>query len=342
MNWIPLLLADPSPSLRILVLRDLLKKPESDPEIQELTKMQDSDHLIMDLISLQQPDGSWKGGRGYSLTYTDQITATSMALLRLGFLGFSPDHPTVQNGVEFLFKKQLEDGSWPLPLKGKKINGGYDMIPLQTAFPLRAIAACGYPTDTRAERGYEWLMSHRLEDGSWPAGIKSGTKGFIAGYRKLAHSRWGCRTNTTAVLHCLAFHPQRRTKKPARKALDLLLARETREKHILGFEVARMIGLEPLSGYFTHFAKFDVAFLLQLCYRVKASSEDERIANLLEFILSLKGSYGLWEYSPYPQASRWVTFDILRSISQIDETTDWLSFEPRTPFRAYPKINRRF
>ena len=216
------------------------------------------------------------------------------------------------------------------------------MIPLQTAFPLRAIAACGYSTDKRAERGYEWLMTQRLEDGSWPAGTKSGTKGFIAGYRKLTHSRWGCRTNTTAALHCFALHPQRRTNKTARKALDLLLARETREKHALGFEVARMIGLEPMSGYFTHFAKFDLGFLLQLCWRIEASLEDERISSLLDFIFDLQGPYGLWEYLPYPQASRWVTFDLLRSLSQIDETTDWLSLEPRTPFKAYPRREKRF
>ncbi|MFX0125157.1 MAG: hypothetical protein ACFFAE_16110, partial [Candidatus Hodarchaeota archaeon] len=261
---------------------------------------------------------------------------------KLGFLGFSSDHTSVRNGIEFLFTKQLRDGSWPLPFQFQKIDGGYDMIPLQTAFPLRAIAACGYSTDERAERGYEWLMSHRLVDGSWPAGTKAGTKGFIAGYRKLAHSRWGCRTNTTAIIHCLALHPQRRTSKAARKALDLLLARETREKHTLGFEVARMIGLEPMGGYFTHFAKFDVAFLLQLCWRIGASLEDERIGSLVDFIFDLQGSYGLWEYISHPQASRWVSFDLLRSLSQIDNTTDWLSLEPRTPFKAYPKRQKRF
>ena len=341
MNWIPLLLADPSPNLRLLVLRKLLQKPESDPEIQELRGMQDSDHLISDIISIQQSDGSWKGSFNFS-TYTDHITATSVVLLRLGFLGFPSDHPSVQNGVNFLFTKQLEDGCWPLPSKRQKIDGGYDMIPLQTAFPLRAIAACGYSTDKRAERGYEWLTTQRLEDGSWPAGTKSGTRGFIAGYRKLAHSRWGCRTNTTAALHCFALHPHRRTSKAARKALDLLLARETREKHALGFEVARMIGLEPMSGYFTHFAKFDLAFLLQLCWRIGVNFEDNRISDLLDFIFDLQGPYGLWEYLPYPQASRWVTFDILRSLSQLDKTTDWISLEPRTPFKAYPKRRKRF
>jgi hypothetical protein len=103
-----------------------------------------------------------------------------------------------------------------------------------------------------------------------------------------------------------------------------------------------MIGLEPMSGYFTHFAKFDLGFLLNLCWRIEASLEDDRISDLLDFIFDLQGPYGLWEYLPYPQASRWVTFDILRSLSQLDKTTDWISLEPRTPFKAYSKRDKRF
>ncbi|MFX1249357.1 MAG: prenyltransferase/squalene oxidase repeat-containing protein [Promethearchaeota archaeon] len=343
MNRIPLLLADPSPCLRLLVLKNLLHKSESDQEVKELREILDSDPLIIDFIEFQKDDGSWKGSDfSHLFTYTDKITATSMVLLRFGFLGFSSRHPSVKNGVEFLFTRQLDDGSWPLPAKSQKIDGGYDMIPLQTAFPLRAIASCGYSTDKRAERGYEWLIAHQLKDGSWPAGTKAATKGFIAGYRRLAHSRWGCRTNTTAIIHCLALHPQHRTGKAARKALNLLLARETHEKHTLGFEVARTIGLEPMGGYFTHFAKFDVAFILHLCWRIKASLEDERIASFLDFVINLQGPYGLWEYSPHPQASRWVTYDLLHSLSHLDDTTDWLSLEPRTPFKAYPTKKKRF
>lgn len=343
MNWIPLLLADPSPCLRLLVLQELLHKPESDLEVKELTEISDLDPLIADFIKLQQSDGSWNGADFPNLfTYTDKITATSMILLRFGFLGYSVNHPSVQKGIAFLFSKQDDDHSWSIPQRIQKVDGGYDMIPLQTAFPLRAIAACGCSTDERAEGGYEWLLAQRLKDGTWPAGKKAGIRAFIAGYRKLAHSRWGCRTNTTAALHCLALHPRRRTSDEARRALDLLLARETREKHTLGFEVARIIGLEITSGYFTHFARFDVAYLLQLCWRIGASTEDERVRELIEFILEQQGTYGLWNYSPFPQASRWVSFDILRSLVHLDNSTEWLSLEPRTPFRAYSKIKKRF
>jgi hypothetical protein len=30
-----------------------------------------------------------------------------------------------------------------------------------------------------------------------------------------------------------------------------------------------------------------------------------------------------------------VTYDVLRSLCRLESGTDWLSLEPRTPFRAY-------
>jgi hypothetical protein len=221
------------------------------------------------------------------------------------------------------------------------------MVPLQTAIPLRALAACGYSIDPRAERSYEWLLAKRLPDGAWPTGIagagaRGGVYGYVAGYRRLAHSRWGCRSNTTGSLICLALHDERRAGPEARRALDLLLGRETRERQPLGFEVARLIGAEPVRGFFTFFARFDLALVLDLCWRVGATLEDERVAALAQFVWELQGPYGLWDHPARPQASRWVTFDLLRSLSRLDKAGDWLSAEPRTPFQAYPSRVRRF
>jgi len=348
MKRVPILLTDPSPCLRLLVLQELLQKPKTDPEINELKLLMDSDPLITDLIKLQEPDGSWRGNALVGSVYNTILT-TAMALARFSFLGFEANHPTVQKGVEFLFSQQNEDGSWPLPsdkmgtLQDKsETKEGYDMIPLQTGMPLKSVVTCGYATDHRAELAYKWLLDKQLEDGAWPTGINAGVFGGVAGYRRLAHSRWGCRTNTTVAASCLAYHPKYRTQKAARRALDLLLGQETKEKHTLGFEVARLIGVEPPRGFLTYHARFDVGYILNLCWRIGASLEDERIADIADFILEQQGQYGLWEYHPYPQASRWVTFDLLRSLSNLDDSTDWLSLEPRIPFRAYPKQQRRF
>jgi hypothetical protein len=343
-TWIPLLLADPSACLRRLVLRELLKDPIDNPEVLELDSLCEEDTLVAGLFKSQSPDGSWKAGDLPGTQPRSKYFVTSQVLLRLGYLGFSSSHPAVQRAAEYLFSFQAVDGSWPLPERGEATeeNKGYSMIPLQTALPLRSLALCGYAQDKRAERAYDWLLAQRLPDGAWPTGIAAGNYGFVGGYRRLAHSRWGCRSNTTGALSCLALHPALCHGVEARQALDLLLGRETREIASIGFEIARLVGAEETRGFITYFARFDLAQVLALCWRVGATQDDARVVNMVDFVKKQQGSYGLWEYRPRPQASRWVTFDLLRSLSHLDEQTDWLGLEPRTPFRPYPRKNKRF
>jgi len=328
----------------MLVLQDLLKSSEDNPEFQELVQRKQEDLLVSELVKLQSENGAWKARDLQVFGSGDEIQATSQALNRLGYLGFGQNHPSVQAGAEYLFSLQRGDGSWELSRYRPETEGGpgYSMIPLQTAIPLRGLASCSYATDPRAEHAYDWLLEQRLPDGAWPTGVASGNPGYVAGYRRLAHSRWGCRSNTTGALICLALHPRRRNGSEARQALDMLLGRETKEKHTLGFEVARTVGAEPSRGFLTYYARFDLAQLLDLCWRVGASIEDERVAETIDFVRALRGPYGLWEYISQPQASRWVTFDILRSLSRLDKAGDWLSLEPRTPFQSYARRNRRF
>lgn len=342
MTWVPLLLADRSPCLRLAVLRDLLGRGDDDSEVRELAGMVATDPLVVELVAAQENDGSWAlpalGIAGGAV----QRTATALA--RLGLLGLPPDHPAVARGAAYLFSQQREDGSWPLVTLPEEQDeaGQPDMIPLQTAIPLRGLAAAGYATDPRAERGYAWLLAQRLEDGAWPTGRASGDYRGVAGYRRLAHSRWGCRSNTTGALLALALHPERRHSPEARRALDLLLGRETREAYAVGFETARLIGAEPVRGFLTTYARYDLALIAFLCARVGASREDPRVADLVNDLHALQRPYGLWEYAPHPEASRWVTLDLLRSLRALDAGGHWIGSEPRTPFAAYPRERRRY
>jgi hypothetical protein len=345
MTWAALLLSDPSPCLRKLVLEELLHRPDGDPEVRELTKLRDKDSVSSQLLRSQLDDGSWKATLVSGGASSERINSTSRALTTLSFLGYDSDHPAIKRGAEYIFSRQRHDGSWPLPgiWENEEPTGkGYTMIPLQTAIPLRGIAACGLALDPRAERAYEWLLSQVLEDGAWPTGKAGEVYGGVAGYRRLPHSRWGCRSNTTASLLCLARHPTRRTSSEARRALDMLIARETRERFELGFEVARIIGVEQARGFLTYHARFDLALILDLCWRVGADKSDDRVRELVEYVRKQQGAYGLWEYLPHPEVSRWVTFDILRSLGRLDKSTDWLTMEPRTPFRTYPKRTKRY
>jgi hypothetical protein len=298
--------------------------------------------MVRDLLALQNPDGAWRSAEGSDGWHG--IRTTAQALVGLGYLGFGPEHRAVKKGAEYLFQRQMEDGSWPLPERKaeRELIEPYAMIPLQTGMPLRGLAATGYATDPRAERAYEWLLQRQLPDGAWPSGVKGDQHVLPAGYRRLAHSRFGCRTNTSFAVSALALHPERRTTPAAQRGLDLLLAHDTLQASNLGYEVARTIGAERARGFFTYFARYDVGFVLDLCWRVGASLEDARIADIVGFVQGLRGQYGLWAYEPRPEVSRWVSFDLLRSLSRIDTETDWVSLEPRTPFKPYPKRPRRY
>jgi hypothetical protein len=343
MNRAALLLADPSPSLRLLVLRELLGRPAEDGEVRELASLQAGEPALQDLLARQGDDGAWSSPDGVADSWHG-IHSTAQALLHLAYLSLSPGHPASRRAASYLFALQNDDGSWPLPKTKaeRELREPYTMIPLQTALPLRALTAAGFGTDPRAERAFDWLLGQQLPDGSWPSGIKSGQTVFPAGYRRLANSRFGCRTNTTFAVSALAHHPTRRTGPAAQRGLDHLLAQGSQHAHSLGHEVARTVGLERASGFFTYFARHDTALLLDLCWRAGASREDARVAQLVSFVEELKGPFGLWEYPARPEAARWVSFDLLRSLSRVAHETDWLGREPPLPFQPYPKRERRY
>lgn len=340
---VSLLLTDPSPNLRSLVLRELFHRPPDDEEVLELVELREQDPIVQSILTLQNDDGSFHTRDGSNDGWSN-IKITSQALLRLGYLGFNPDLPAIKKGAEYLFSYQKEDGSWPIPRAKTEDEMGdaYAMIPLQTGIPLRGLAAAGYAEDPRTEKGYEWLLRQCLPDGGWPSGIKDDQYVFPAGYRRLPHSRHGCRTNTSFAVSALALHSQRRTAEETRRGLDLLLAQDSLQASNIGHEVAKIVGIEKDRGFFTYFARYDIAFILDLCRRIGASLEDERVASMVEFVKELPGEYGLWEHPVFPEVSRWLSFDLLRSLLSIDIDTDWTSFEPVTPFQTYPKQPKRY
>jgi hypothetical protein len=315
-----LLLADPSPALRYRVLTELLDIPADDPEAADLARRSRAGPEVQDLLT---------GGDG-------DLKSLAWRLCRLAWLGIDREEPRVAEIAERIFERQGGDGAFPLTAynRGER-ESRYSMVPLQVSLPLRGLAAAGYATDPRAERAYEWLLGQRLEDGAWPLGLAAGQPGYIAGYRKLPGSK-GCRVNTEAAIACLVLHPERRSSAATRRALDLLLQRETREEWSLGSEVARLVGAEPPTGFVTFYARFDLAFVLDLASRTGASAEDPRIADLVAFIVGLRGAHGLWEHPTRPQLGRWLTFDLLASLRRL-ATGDWTGTAPRIPFRAYPR-----
>ncbi len=307
-----LLLADRSPSLRYRALTELGGVAAGDPEAVGLRA------AIASSVEVERVLGS----------RPDDTAGLAYLMCRLAYLRY--DGPEVAEIADLLFARQQPDGSWPLWLDERPAaakRGGrrpprrprsesYTAVPMQTALPLRGLAAAGYATDPRAERAYDWLLRQRLDDGAWPGDRKADLPpSEVPGYRRLPGST-GCRTNTTGAVACLALHPRHRTSAVVRAALDHLLA-AAREEWSLGWEVARLLGFEEAKGRFTFYVRMDPAFLLDLATRCEMPSDDPLLADLAGIAERRRGPFGLWEHPTHPHLSRWLTLDLSVSLQRM-------------------------
>lgn len=320
-----LLLADPSPSLRWRTAVELDGALDTDDEVTSWRAEIDRSEDVRRLLD--------------QMARSQRALTTGYLLCRLVYLGYRG--PELKATAEALFEHQQPDGSWSSTDADQDAKGRSSQkasrsqvprfVTMQTVVPLRGIAAAGFGTDPRAERGYEWLAGVRLPDGSWP----SGPKGDLGGpgkpsqaereYRRLPRGS-GCRSATAAAVACLSLHPERNRSDAARIGVDHLLARETRDEAIVGWEVARLVGVERAQGLVTFYLPLDPAFLLDLASRCGVSPEDRRMRDLTGHLEALRGPYGLWQHHAHPQLSRWLTFDLESSFRRL-EHGDWVGDE---------------
>lgn len=300
-----LLLGDPSPSLRWRAAVELEGATDEDDDVKgwrdEIAASPAVRSLLGRLAAAERPQDA-----GY-------------LLCQLAYLGYRG--PELATAVDAIFSQQQPDGSWSLRVDDR--SDGPRFVTMQTVVPLRGIAAAGFATDPRAERAYEWLLSERLHDGSWPSGPKAdlGGPGRPAPpekeYRRLTHGD-GCRSATTGAVACLALHPQRNRSDAARIGVGHLLARETRDESTLGWEVSRLVGLERAMGQITFYVTADPAFLLDLASRCGVPVDDA----LITWLESRRGPYGLWQHPTHPQLSRWLTFDLESTLRRMSLPVD--------------------
>ena len=319
MDPVALLLADRSPALRYRALVEVDGAGVDDPEVIALAR--DLEHAP----EIAKAAASARTGDGREVGY---------ALCRLAYLGARKGNPAVDAIADQLFAMQRRDGSWPIDRRRDAESSEYEWSPVQTAVPLRGLAAAGFATDPRCERAYDWLLERRLDDGSWPTGVAVGQRRWVAGYRRLPRSE-GCRSSTTAAIACLVHHPGLSSSDEVRTPLDLLLTRETRDEWTIGYEAARLLGVEPARGFITFYARFDLAWLFELATRAGFGLDDRRLADLADFLMGLRGEYGLWDNPLHPQLGRWLSLDLLASFRRL-ENSDWAGIDMAIPFRPYP------
>ena len=111
------------------------------------------------------PPGGWAWAQPAGWPDVDD---TSYALRALRILGMPAEHESIHLGVQWLYKMQNRDGSWPTFVRGSKMPFDHD-CPYITAHVLSALAALG-PRESQGEparRALAYLRRHQRPDGSF-------------------------------------------------------------------------------------------------------------------------------------------------------------------------------
>jgi hypothetical protein len=215
-NPLTFLTASKNHAIRYFVSRDLLD--ESVKSIESLWNLPQA----ISLVRRQQLDGSWKYPAGSkphlrsSEDYNQLETYRNLGELVEKF-GFNKQHATIEKAASFLFLHQTEEGDF---------RGIYGTQYSPNSAIMELLIKAGYGADTRIERGFQWLLSMRQDDGGWSIPLRTAGLASFAGVLQKAtiqpdRSKPFSHLVTGIVLRAFAAHAKYRNSKEAKKAGEL-------------------------------------------------------------------------------------------------------------------------
>jgi len=159
------------PSVRYLTLRDLLGRPENDPDVVVARKRIASWSPIEELLAEQQPNGYWGEPED---VYWPKWRATVWPLILLAEMGVPGELSAVKRSCEYFLRIMVaQDRSWPPPDLSEKDGQGQWPAwrsvwePCVTGNMARTLTVLGFGEDRRVRDMFEWLVRTQLPDGGW-------------------------------------------------------------------------------------------------------------------------------------------------------------------------------
>ena len=178
MEWQRFLKYDPLPqfdnatdsALQFQVIRNL--KGKGSGPISSLWKLPP----VLKILRKQQEDGFWKYPKKKEdprevSGYSQLETFRQLGILVEKYL-LTKNHSAVQKAAEFLFTCQTEEGDF----RGIYLD---QYSPNYTAAYLEILIKAGFANEPQVERGLQWLLSLRQDDGGWVVPLRT------------EHLRWG-------------------------------------------------------------------------------------------------------------------------------------------------------
>ncbi|OGO30216.1 MAG: hypothetical protein A2Z16_03010 [Chloroflexi bacterium RBG_16_54_18] len=276
------------PALEYFTRRDLLG--EALPPIEGLWKLPEASRILRK----QLPDGSWPrpGDKKFPAVNYNLIETWRQLRYLVEKYGMTRQHPQVERAVEFVFSCQSPQGD----LRGILAN---QYATYYTGAILSLLIQAGCVDDPRIEKGFDWLLVMRQEDGGWTIPLLTHKLDRAAIYRLTSEyteplepdrTRPFSHNWTGMVLRAFAAHPRCRHSDAAWTAGKLLKSRFFQPDSYTSYQSA---------GYWLRF-EFpfwwnNLLTSLDSLSRIGFTREDEQIQCGLQWFIEHQQDSGLWK-----------------------------------------------
>ena len=216
------LLGSDSPDVVYFARRDLCAEP-----VEPIVANWEGEAAQL-LLSKQRNDGSWRGKKPENPVYPENHSDLLETFKRVRLLverhELTQDHPAMASAAEYLFSFQSAEGD---------IRGfiGNQYATYYTGYVLSLLIRAGFAADARVDRGLQWLLSMRQDDGGWTIPILTHSFDRETGYQLTAtftppvepdRTKPFSHNWTDMVLRAFAAHPGYRSSPEALHAAGLL------------------------------------------------------------------------------------------------------------------------
>jgi len=269
------------------------------------------------LLGKQLSDGSWAypgGGKPHLRSQEDysQLETFRMVGELVEKYGLDRRHSGIKRAADYLFSKQTEEGDF-------RGIYGHQYSPNYSAAIMELLIKAGYDDDPHIDRGFQWLVSMRQDDGGWAvplrtAGVKLDAitaEKTITPDRSKPSSHWA----TGVVLRAFAAHEKQRKKDIARSAGQLLASRFFKKDTYPDRQAVDFWTRFSYPFWFT-----DLLSSLDSLSLIGFSSDDPHVSKGIEWLVDKQHSDGTWRLkllkTKDKHLSHWIALTICRVLKR--------------------------
>jgi hypothetical protein len=294
--------------VRHVTLRDLLDRPDDDPDVVASRRAAMSTDPIASILAAQQPEGYWeKPGPGYATKYR----GTVWQLIFLDQLGADPADERIRRACAYVLDHSIA------------ANGGFGASGVASAGapPSSAVIHCLNGNLLRALIGFGWLDDERVQGAiEWEAraitgeGVErwysTGTNG--PGFACAANEKLPCAWGAVKALLGLARIPGPRRSALVERAIEagtaLLFGCDPAvADYPMGWGNTRPNGSWFKLGFPSGYVADVLQNLEVLCELGRG--RDQRLRPAAEWVLSKQDAHGRWRNEYAYNGKTWVDFE---------------------------------